>query len=256
MLYINMHRRPLLSQLFWFKHIRQALTEKHVFVAVIQCGPPPQVHHGKVEGTDHSWGAGVSYSCFHGYQQSTPAVLTCEGNGTWTGDVPQCLRKLASRCLLNRSHRCFLFHGVTSYKASAVCVCVCVSEAGLCGDPGSPGGGYREGNIFSYRSVVWCYHVCSLLRLSFVSGPHGPVIAATGFFDASCYSSLSFERAVFFWFIVITHANIPALFRWNLLCKSVYSGSLQKLNIFPFLEWHFSFFRLNNGLIHSPFYLN
>lgn len=62
-------------------------------LSVIQCGPPPQVHHGKVEGTDYSWGSSVSYSCFHGYQLSTPAVLGCEGNGTWTGEVPQCLRR-------------------------------------------------------------------------------------------------------------------------------------------------------------------
>uniref|UniRef100_A0A8C5D222 CUB and Sushi multiple domains 1 n=1 Tax=Gouania willdenowi TaxID=441366 RepID=A0A8C5D222_GOUWI len=87
---------------------------------VIQCGPPAQVHHGKVEGSDHSWGSSVSYSCFRGYQLSAPAVLTCEGNGTWTGDVQQCLPV-------------------------------------LCGDPGSPGGGYREGNIFSYRSEVRFY---------------------------------------------------------------------------------------------------
>uniref|UniRef100_A0AAQ4PH74 CUB and Sushi multiple domains 1 n=1 Tax=Gasterosteus aculeatus aculeatus TaxID=481459 RepID=A0AAQ4PH74_GASAC len=87
---------------------------------VIQCGPPPQVHHGKVEGTDHSWGSSVSYSCFHGYQLSTSAVLSCEGNGTWTGDVPKCLPV-------------------------------------LCGDSGSPGGGFREGNIFSYRSEVRFY---------------------------------------------------------------------------------------------------
>ncbi|KAM4592287.1 CUB and sushi domain-containing protein 1-like [Odontesthes bonariensis] len=87
---------------------------------VIQCEPPPQVLYGKVEGTDHSWGSSVSYSCFHGYQLSIPAVLACEGNGSWTGDVPQCLPV-------------------------------------LCGDPGSPGGGFREGNIFSYRSEVRFY---------------------------------------------------------------------------------------------------
>ncbi|MEQ2273663.1 CUB and sushi domain-containing protein 1, partial [Xenotaenia resolanae] len=27
----------------------------------------------------------------------------------------------------------------------------------LCGDPGSPGGGFREGNIFSYGSEVRFY---------------------------------------------------------------------------------------------------
>uniref|UniRef100_A0A3P9H2P8 CUB and Sushi multiple domains 1 n=1 Tax=Oryzias latipes TaxID=8090 RepID=A0A3P9H2P8_ORYLA len=86
----------------------------------IQCGPPPQVLYGKVEGSDLSWGSSVGYNCFHGYQLSIPAVLTCEGNGTWTGEVPQCLPV-------------------------------------FCGDPGSPGGGYREGNIFSYRSEVRFY---------------------------------------------------------------------------------------------------
>lgn len=104
-------------------HIRHALTEKRLFVAVIQCGPLPQVHHGKVEGTDHSWGAGASYSCFHGYQQSAPAVLTCEGNGTWTGDVPQCLRKLPPdkvSLLFSLSCRDIL----QSLYCARVCVCV------------------------------------------------------------------------------------------------------------------------------------
>lgn len=73
-------------------------------VSVIQCGPPPQVQYGKVEGTDHSWGSSISYSCFHGYQLSSPAVLTCEGNGTWTGDIPQCLRKLTRHCLYYTLH--------------------------------------------------------------------------------------------------------------------------------------------------------
>uniref|UniRef100_A0AAV2LT87 CUB and Sushi multiple domains 1 n=1 Tax=Knipowitschia caucasica TaxID=637954 RepID=A0AAV2LT87_KNICA len=99
---------------------------------VIHCGPPPQLLHGKVEGSDYSWGSSVSYSCFHGYQLSSPAVLTCEGNGTWAGDVPQCLPV-------------------------------------LCGDPGSPGGGSREGSVFSYRSEVRFYCHAPYLLVGSVS---------------------------------------------------------------------------------------
>lgn len=131
------------------------------FIPVIQCGSPPQVSHGKVEGTDHCWGSSVSYSCFHGYQLSTPAVLTCEGNGTWTGEVPRCLRKWAAF--------------VASLSPLPVCLTrdCRLAPAVLCGDPGSPGGGYREGNIFSYRSGLIfydCHHqwlILSFLPLNF-----------------------------------------------------------------------------------------
>lgn len=138
-------------------------------LSVIQCGPPPQVHHGKVEGTDYSWGSSVSYSCFHGYQLSTPAVLGCEGNGTWTGEVPQCLRRSPGRLvtwspgwLVDRllSEMCFKLLPVMICSRFLIknSLCVpCVSVAVLCGDPGSPGGGFREGNAFSYRWFVNIY---------------------------------------------------------------------------------------------------
>ncbi|RXM33320.1 CUB and sushi domain-containing protein 2, partial [Acipenser ruthenus] len=69
----------------------------------ITCGEPPLVLHGKMEGSDYQWGSSVSYSCFEGYQLSVPAIITCEGNGIWRGEVPQCLPH-ACRQLENPTH--------------------------------------------------------------------------------------------------------------------------------------------------------
>uniref|UniRef100_A0AAZ1X1T4 CUB and Sushi multiple domains 1 n=1 Tax=Oreochromis aureus TaxID=47969 RepID=A0AAZ1X1T4_OREAU len=151
---------------------------------VIQCGAPPQVQNGKVEGTDHSWGSSISYSCFHGYQLSTPAVLTCEGNGTWTGDIPQCLRKLACHRIYYTpqhadAHYClpFSIFNRSVYQYRVLIVIFMSFQAVLCGDPGSPGGGFREGNIFSYRSVVYklmkkLYYVSYVLFDELINIPH------------------------------------------------------------------------------------
>ncbi|MBN3320802.1 CSMD1 protein, partial [Atractosteus spatula] len=86
----------------------------------LSCGQPPAIHHGKVEGSDFQWGSSISYSCFEGYQLSTPAIVACEGTGTWRGDVPHCLPV-------------------------------------LCGDPGTPAEGHAEGKSFTYRSEVTFY---------------------------------------------------------------------------------------------------
>nr|XP_014341913.1 PREDICTED: CUB and sushi domain-containing protein 1-like [Latimeria chalumnae] len=83
----------------------------------ISCGLPPSVLHGKVEGADYHWGSSVSYSCSTGYQLSHPAVLTCEGNGVWRGEIPQC-------------------------------------QPVFCGDPGTPAEGRLNGKSFTYRSEV------------------------------------------------------------------------------------------------------
>uniref|UniRef100_A0A8C6GFH1 CUB and Sushi multiple domains 2 n=1 Tax=Mus spicilegus TaxID=10103 RepID=A0A8C6GFH1_MUSSI len=83
----------------------------------IMCKPPQLIPNGKVVGSDFKWGSSVSYACLEGYQLSLPAVLTCEGNGSWTGELPQCFPV-------------------------------------FCGDPGVPPRGRREDRGFSYRSSV------------------------------------------------------------------------------------------------------
>ncbi|XP_048865206.1 CUB and sushi domain-containing protein 1-like isoform X4 [Brienomyrus brachyistius] len=83
----------------------------------IVCSQPPAIPHGQVEGSELHWGSSMAYRCLDGYQLSAPGVLTCEGSGSWRGDVPQCLPV-------------------------------------LCGDPGSPAEGHAEGRQFTYGSEV------------------------------------------------------------------------------------------------------
>ncbi|XP_056421690.1 CUB and sushi domain-containing protein 1 isoform X3 [Hyla sarda] len=87
----------------------------------IHCGQPPHVPYGKLEGSDYSWGSSVSYTCVEGYQLSSPTVLSCEGRGSWRGEIPHCLPV-------------------------------------FCGDPGTPAEGRLIGRSFTYKAEV--LHQC------------------------------------------------------------------------------------------------
>ncbi|KAM4836887.1 CUB and sushi domain-containing protein 1 [Thomomys bottae] len=84
----------------------------------VLCGQPPVVAHGSVEGEDFHWGSSISYRCADGYQLSHSAILSCEGQGVWKGEVPQCLPV-------------------------------------FCGDPGTPAEGKISGKSFTYKSEVF-----------------------------------------------------------------------------------------------------
>lgn len=92
------HCRGIFVFRWVIEHFVQMWTDfqwNHLFYSLVAivCGLPPLVPNGQVVGTDFTWGSSISYSCNQGYQLSLPTVLTCQGNGNWSGEKPQCFRK-------------------------------------------------------------------------------------------------------------------------------------------------------------------
>ncbi|GLH11061.1 Locomotion-related protein Hikaru genki [Gryllus bimaculatus] len=59
----------------------------------IDCGPLNEISHGivRIEDNRTTFGAGVSYTCHENYTLVGHEKRTCEENGLWSGEEPQCL---------------------------------------------------------------------------------------------------------------------------------------------------------------------
>uniref|UniRef100_A0A3Q0R2C4 Sushi domain-containing protein n=1 Tax=Amphilophus citrinellus TaxID=61819 RepID=A0A3Q0R2C4_AMPCI len=122
------------------------------FLVAIVCGPPPTIPNGQVVGTDFTWGSSISYSCNQGYQLSLPTVLTCQGNGNWSGEKPQCFRKW-HHCVSSEEYLFKIQHTLVGHTILPS-LALFIYTAVFCGDPGMPAQGRREDSGFTYLSSV------------------------------------------------------------------------------------------------------
>ena len=66
----------------------------HSFTSVVDCGIPPSVLDGNVNFTDTVFSSQATYTCLHGYNITGDITRICLVDGTWSGSVPFCERKL------------------------------------------------------------------------------------------------------------------------------------------------------------------
>ncbi|XP_013393808.1 sushi, von Willebrand factor type A, EGF and pentraxin domain-containing protein 1 [Lingula anatina] len=83
----------------------------------ITCGEPPKLKHGAIIGNRFTFGSRISFECEAGYRLVGEPVLECADDGRWNGDVPRC-------------------------------------QAAICGNPGSPENGAKDGSVYYYPHNV------------------------------------------------------------------------------------------------------
>lgn len=55
------------------------------------CGPPEDISHGFLNGSDFTYGEYAQYVCFPGYELHGNPLRQCLSNGSWSGSLPSCL---------------------------------------------------------------------------------------------------------------------------------------------------------------------
>ncbi|XP_071821516.1 protein lev-9-like isoform X3 [Apostichopus japonicus] len=56
----------------------------------VQCSPPDATENGRKDGSGTDYNDRVSFSCDQGFSLHGESVLICQGDGTWSADVPEC----------------------------------------------------------------------------------------------------------------------------------------------------------------------
>lgn len=59
-------------------------------VVVSDCGNPITIKNGMVNYTSTVFNATAAYTCDIGYELIGENITTCDLNGTWIGDIPEC----------------------------------------------------------------------------------------------------------------------------------------------------------------------
>ena len=60
----------------------------------VDCGNLDPPSHGDVNAPETTFQAVATYSCISGYRLVGDSKQTCQANGSWSGQIPQCNREI------------------------------------------------------------------------------------------------------------------------------------------------------------------
>ena len=65
-----------------------------IICLVVDCGNVDQPIYGDVNAPETTFQAVATYSCISGYNLVGDSKRTCQVNGSWSGQIPQCNREI------------------------------------------------------------------------------------------------------------------------------------------------------------------